>query len=404
MSIELQIVGLYANLLTFGRDFEVEMIKRDFWLKKIEAAWKKRSIIWFPGVRRAGKTTICKTISNIEYFDCELPRIRRMMDDPEAFLDDYQGKRLALDEIHRLDNPSELLKIAADHYQDIQIIATGSSTLAASQKFKDTLTGRKVKIWLTPMLFDEHALFGNQNLEHRMLFGGLPPFFAESEIPEVEFKEWLDDYWSKDVQELFNIQSKHSFQLFTELMLANSGNIFEATSYAAPCEVSRGTINKYLHVLEKTFVAHIIRPFSTHASREITSAPKVYGFDTGFVCHHRGWINLRPEDLGYLWEHIVLNEIHGRLPKAKVRYWRDKDKHEVDFIYLKNRNAAPIAIECKWSANHINAKAFHRFRKIYADGENYVVAADVDRAFTNNSDGLKIRVVGLHELIQLLSG
>ena len=158
-----------------------------------------------------------------------------MMDDPEAFLQSLSGKNVVLDEIHRLTNPSELLKIAADHYPDTKIIATGSSTLSASKKFRDTLTGRKIKIWLAPMLYSESKLFGNDNLEHRLLHGGLPPFFMQDELPEVEFVEWLDGYWAKDVQELFNISNKHSFQRFTELLLANSGNIFEATKYASPC-------------------------------------------------------------------------------------------------------------------------------------------------------------------------
>ena len=60
-------------------------------------------------MRRAGKTVLSKSLSRIEYFDCELPRIRRMMDDPEAFLNDQNGKRIVLDEIHRLKEPSQLL-------------------------------------------------------------------------------------------------------------------------------------------------------------------------------------------------------------------------------------------------------------------------------------------------------
>ena len=54
-----------------------------------------------------------------------------------------------LDEIHRLPNPSEMLKIAADHYPRTRVIATGSSTLGASTKFRDTLAGRKRDLWLT---------------------------------------------------------------------------------------------------------------------------------------------------------------------------------------------------------------------------------------------------------------
>lgn len=113
------------------------------------------------------------------------------MDDAEAFIGDLRGKRIVLDEIHRLDRPSELLKIAADHHPTVHIMATGSSTLGASTKFKDTLTGRKTDLWLTPMVTEDLKYFKNGSLEHRFLRGGLPPFFLSKDIPENDFQEWV---------------------------------------------------------------------------------------------------------------------------------------------------------------------------------------------------------------------
>jgi len=120
----------------------VQRIKRTFWLKKISESWQKNNLIWLYGVRRVGKTYLCQSIPKVEYFDCELPRIRRIFDDPEDFFSSVKSKKIIIDEIHRLSNPSEILKIAADYYPDIKIIATGSSTLGSSKKFRDTLTGR----------------------------------------------------------------------------------------------------------------------------------------------------------------------------------------------------------------------------------------------------------------------
>jgi hypothetical protein len=112
--------------------------RRTLWLELIEQRWQ-RSILWLSGVRRVGKTVLCKGIEGAEYFDCELPRVRRLMEEPEGFLESCKDQVLVLDEIHRLENPSQLLKIAADHYPGIKIIATGSSTLGASSRFRDTL-------------------------------------------------------------------------------------------------------------------------------------------------------------------------------------------------------------------------------------------------------------------------
>lgn len=371
---------------------------RPFWLSRIEEAWKRKSVLWLSGVRRVGKTTLCRELADAEYFDCELPRVRQLTDDPEAFLRDLRGRRVVLDEIHRLDDPSQLLKIGADHYPDTRILATGSSTLGASAKFRDTLAGRKAEIWLTPMNASDLEAFDRQGLRHRFLHGGLPPFFLAAKLPERDFQEWMDAYWAKDIQELFRLERRHSFQKFVELLMAGSGGMFEATRYARPCEVSRTTISNYLAVLEATFVAHVVRPFNTHRPTEIVSAPKVYGFDTGFVCYYRGWHDLRREDMGLLWEHYVLNELHARLQTRAIHYWRDKQGHEIDFILAGRRRQAPLAIECKWSAGEFDASALKVFRRRYPTGENFVVAGDVERGFARSYDGVRVRFASLKEL------
>lgn len=378
-----------------------QMIKRKYWIQKIEEAWKKRSVIWLSGVRRAGKTCLCKSLDKALHFDCELPRVRRLLEDPEVFLQSHKGQRIILDEIHRLTNPSELLKIAADHFPDVKVIATGSSTLSASNKFRDSLTGRKVNIHLPPMLFHELHDFDGCDLPFRLLRGGLPPFFMEKTLPESEYQEWLVSYWAKDIQELFRLEKRHSFLKFTELVLAQSGSMFEASRFAAPCEVSRSTIANYLSVLETTYVASVIRPFSTYAATEIVSAPKVYGFDTGFVCHCRGWIHLRPDDYGHLWEHIVLNELVGRGENITINYWRDKQDHEIDFI-LSKRKADPIAVECKWSSGRFDPSNLKAFRRRYPDGKNYVVTTDIDKPFDRIYDGMKVVFTSLENLLSEL--
>ena len=129
----------------------MELVPRAFWRCRIDAAWRQRSVVWLAGVRRVGKTILCQSLPDVEYFDCELPRTRRLMDDPEGFLDSLRGRRLVLDEIHRLPNSAELLKIAADHHPTTRIVATGSSSLQASERFRDTLAGRKAEVWVTPM-------------------------------------------------------------------------------------------------------------------------------------------------------------------------------------------------------------------------------------------------------------
>ena len=135
--------------------------------------------------------------------------------------------------------------------------------------------------------------------------------------------------------------------------MAQSGGIFEATGFARACAVSRTTIANYVAVLESTFVVHLIRPFTGGGAAEIVSAPKVYGFDTGFVCYHRGW-------------------------------------HE------------PTAIECKWSAAEFDPASLKAFRSRYLKGSNYVVSADVGSPLTRRYGALAVRFVSLAALLQEL--
>lgn len=369
---------------------------RTAWQQRIEAGWSNRSVLWLMGVRRTGKTMLCQSLPDIEYFDLELPSVRRRLSDPEAFLSGFQaGSRIALDEIHRLDNPAELLKIAADHFPKLRVLATGSSTLGASARFRDTLAGRKQEIWLTPMtLADVAAARGT--LLQRLANGGLPPLFGGA--PQQAFQEWLDAFWAKDVLELFRLERRRSFQKLLELAFLQSGGMFEASSFAGPCEVSRTTVANYLAVAEASFVVHVVRPFHSNPAREIVGAPRVYAFDTGFVRVFRGWHELRPEDEGSLFEHLVLNELHAAMQQRAVMYWRTKRGEKVDFV-VAAPGAAPVAIECKRRANDFEPRGLRAFRAEYPGGSNYVVTMDTKEPYEIRHGDLLVRYCDLATLV-----
>lgn len=375
------------------------MVRRGYWIDRIERLWRERSVVWLSGVRRVGKTFLCRSLPAVEYLDCELPSTRRRLEDPERFLRDLRGRRIVVDEIQRLRNPSELLKIAADYHPETRVIATGSSSLGASRRFRDTLTDRKRDLRLTPMILQDEQEFGSRGIDHRFRHGGLPPFFLAAEAPERGLQEWLDSYWARDIQELFRLERRWSFLRFVELVLARSGGVFEATWFARPCEISRATVVNYLRVLEDTFVVQVVRPYSARRASEIVAAPKVYGFDTGFVCVFKGWDRLRDEDRGGLWEHYVLNEYLARAQDHRVRYWRDKRGHEIDFVLVR-RDGSTVAIECKWRAAGFDARNMKAFRSRYPAGDNLVVTDDTDASYVRDYGGVEIRFVDLPELIR----
>ena len=369
------------------------MFERTFWKERIGALLERRNVLWLAGVRRSGKTVLCRQLDGVRYHDCELPRVRRALEDPELFFRRQGPGLVVLDEIHRLVNPSQTLKIAADYFPDTRVVATGSSTLAARRKFRDTLTGRKNTLWLPPATLADLRAFGLAGLDKRMLYGGLPPFLLGNGIDDDAYREWIDSFWAKDLQELFTVTRRAAFLKFMELLFAQSSGLFEATAFAGPCEVSRQTIMNYLEILEITLIVLSLRPYFGASATEIKAQRKVYAFDTGFVCYFRDWAALRDDDRGPLLEHLVLNELLAHLPRERIFYWRDKQNHEVDFIVRPTRGGATIAVECKASSSRFDPAGLKAFRRRHARGENIVVCLDLAEPVVTRIRGLEVRFV-----------
>jgi len=128
----------------------------------------------------------------------------------------------------------------------------------------------------------------------------------------------------------------------------------------------------------------------------------VYGFDTGFVCAHRGWSELRSDDRGRLWEHYVLNEMSARVPLTSLHYWRNKQGHEIDFVW-QPRGKKVMAIECKWSAKDFDPGNFHIFAKAYPEAQLVVVTRDAKPAFSRDYSGVKVEFITLDMLVERIT-
>ena len=377
------------------------MIKRGWWESRLHELWTRRNVVWLSGVRRSGKTLLCRGLEAARFLDCELPSVRREMEDPEGFLGSMGDGILVLDEIHRLGDPASLLKIAADYFPGLKIVATGSSTLGASAKFRDTLSGRKGELWLTPLCEADTGFPDYRDRNRRFLNGGLPGFFLSGTRDDREYTEWFEAYWARDILELFRLERRSSFLKFAELLLAQSGGRFEASSFAAACGVSRPTIMNYLSVMEATYLVHVIRPYHGRIAGEITATPAVYGFDTGFVAWAQGLHEVTEKVKGFFWEHLVLNELMARLQTREIMTWRDKQQHEVDFIRVP-RGQPPTAIEVKWKADAFEPKGMLAFRKLHPQGRNLVVASDLTSMYTRTVAGLDVTWVPIECLAQEL--
>jgi uncharacterized protein len=374
------------------------MIQRPFWLQRMEAAWREAPIAWLCGVRRSGKTTLAESLGTdqVLYVNCDLPMVEDMVRDPLVFFRGCAKPVVVLDEVHQLRDPARLLKIGADAFPKLKILATGSSTLAASKKFRDTLTGRKRVVHLTPVLWDELPAFGI-TLPQRLFHGGLPPaLLAESKKPAF-YREWMDSFFARDIQRLFGFRDINRFNALFEYLLRQSGGQLEVTKTATALGITRPTVESHLGALEITHAIALVRPFHGGGQNELVKQPKVYGFDTGFVSFARGWDPLRQEDLGLLWEHLVLEHLQAHFPDTPVRYWRDKQGREVDFVLAHGRDAVD-AIECKWNSDTFDCDALAVFRSHYPKGRNYLVSPSGEPSYTKRFGVLQVRICTPSEL------
>lgn len=370
------------------------MISRPFWLERIHNAWGEAPIAWLSGVRRSGKTTLAQQLGEERtlFVNCDLPAVEDMVRDPALFYRNCQKPVIVFDEIHQLRDPSRVLKVGADLFPQLRILATGSSTLAASKKFRDTLTGRKRQIHLTPVLTGELAAFG-ATLSKRLLHGGLPPaLLAETKAPSF-YREWMDSFFARDIQRLFAFRDMNRFNALFEYLLRQSSGQLEVTKTAAALGITRPTVESHLQALEITHAITLVRPFFGGGQKELVKQPKVYGFDTGFVSFARGWDTLRPDDCGSLWEHLTLEHLQAHLPDTPVRYWRDKNGNEIDFVLPRTRDTVDV-IECKWNPDAFDARALTLFRSYYPKGRNYLIAPLQIPAYEKRFGQLEVSICG----------
>jgi predicted AAA+ superfamily ATPase len=371
--------------------FDGASIPRPFWLGRLEAAWSKAPIAWLSGVRRSGKSWLAAQLPGSTILNCDLPSVQRLAEDPESLYGSVSTRVLVLDEVHRLADPSMVLKIGADTRTGLRILATGSSTLAALRTFRDSLTGRKRDVALQPVLFGELPAFGGASIERRLLHGGLPQMLLADRPDPGFYSEWLDSYYARDVAELFRVERRREFLLLARTLIRQSGGMATVTSLAKECGVSRPTVTAWMESMRVTHLIHEITPFHGNARRELLKQPKVYAFDTGFVAHENGWDTLRPDECGRLWENVVLEHLLSRGLPRPVRFWR-KDRHEVDFILPGTRGAAD-ALECKWSPDRFDPEGIRAFRALHPVGRNYLVCPRVTQPHVRRFGDLEVHVV-----------
>ena len=360
--------------------------------KKIEPLlFKKRAILIF-GPRQVGKTTLARKLlakySDMNsgadsYFNCDETVVRNYFKLGEPhLLKELVGDRkiVVFDEAQTIQNIGKILKVFIDTYPNVQIITTGSSSFDLANKINEPLTGRSFEFTLYPLSLQEIKAAKQvdmQELREILRMGAYPAIVGE-EIPvarEDLLKNITTNYLYKDIFVFEAIKNPQIFEDLIKALAYQIGNEVSIAELADSLKTSRANIDKYLRLLEQSYIIKKVRSFSRNGRNELKKAFKVYFIDTGIRNAVLGDIVMPLEnrkDKGMLFENFFFLELlknnSEKVFSPQIFFWRTRDQKEVDFVEVEGERVN--AYECKWLESNVS---FANFLKLYPQATTKVV-------------------------------
>lgn len=353
--------------------------------------FKGKALLLF-GARQTGKSTLVNNILNTQKLDWmslngDDADVREILTNTTATkLKAITGnkKLLLIDEAQRIANIGLTLKLITDQLQDIQVIATGSSSFELSSQVNEPLTGRKYEFMLYPLSFEEMAnhqglLQEKRLIEHRMIYGYYPEIVTHPGEEEERLKLLANSYLYKDLLMLEQIKKPALLEKLLNALALQVGSEVNYTELGQLIGSDRKTVEKYIDLLGKAFVIFQLPAFSRNVRNEIKKGKKIYFYDCGI----RNAIinNFKPlstrTDAGALWENFVIVErmkyLRYKDQSSKHYFWRTTQQQEIDFI--EDTNGLLTAVEIKWNKN-AKVKIPLTFTENYPDSTTATISPD----------------------------
>jgi predicted AAA+ superfamily ATPase len=319
------------------------------------------------GARQVGKTTLCKSLmanlgmQDAMYFNCEIQSIQLGLsnNEPQA-LKRFIGtkKMIVLDEAQCVSNIGLVLKLLIDTFPDMQIIATGSSSFDLANRAAEPLTGRALQFVLYPLAYQElsqvyHPMALKAHLPYLLRFGLYPEVaFASDEDARVLLDSLSSSYLFKDILMYENIKRSDVLVNLLRLLALQVGNLVSHHELANQLKISAATVERYIDLLEKSFVIFRLMPFSRNLRNEIGKKNKIFFYDIGIrnsIIQQYQPLEMRM-DKGAIWENFIIVERLKWLQANGLRpncyFWRTTEQVEID--YLEDADGQLNAFEFKW--------------------------------------------------------
>lgn len=366
------------------------MIEREL-KAMIENKMAKGKAIILMGARQVGKTTLLKSMfgdsDDLLWLNGDEQDVQALFENISSTrLKAILGKKntLIIDEAQRISDIGLRLKLITDQLPEIQLIATGSSSFELANKVNEPLTGRKWEYTMYPVSFGEmvkhHGLLEEKRmLPHRLVYGYYPEIVGNPGEEKELLKQLSDSYLYKDIlmweqikkpDKLLKLLQAIAYQVGSQVSFNELGNL---------CSLDSKTVEKYVVLLEKTYIIFRLGSFSRNLRNELKNSRKIYFFDNGIrnaLIANFSQIDTRT-DIGALWENFVVSERikHNHYTGAWQNswFWRTREQKEID--YLEESDGKINAFEFKWNPD-VKVKTPKHFLENYEGSQFKVINRD----------------------------
>jgi predicted AAA+ superfamily ATPase len=344
-----------------------------------------RKMVFVAGPRQVGKTTLALSLPGARagYLNWDVALHR------EAILRSElpPGRFWAFDEIHKYRGWRRFLKGVFDaRPRGQRILVTGSARLDLYRFGGDSLQGRYHLLRLHPLSVAELALTARSDFLDLLTLGGFPePFFGRS---AVEAKRWSREYRNRlvreDVVSLERVSDLGSLELLALRLPELVGSPLSLNALREDLQVSHTTVANWVKILERLYVLFRLPPLGAPRIRAVKKEQKHYHFDWSVVpaegprfenlvaSHLLKWVHLQQDALG---------------KDVELRYFRDRDGREVDFVVTEGRRVTTL-VECKWGDADLD-KSLRYLSERFPEAEAWQVSATGTRDYRNR-EGIRV--------------
>lgn len=372
--------------------FQINFKEREVY-KNMQKFIGMPQIIALTGLRRVGKTTLMLKLVqdaiikhfqplNIIYFSFDEFKeieIRDIIKEYEFVVEKNFKKEkylLLLDEIQKLKNWEEQLKVIYDIFKNVKIIISGSESLFIRKKSREALVGRLFEFQVDPLSFREFLVFKNIDLRPVALYQrelsrlfrefiltqGFPELVCSKEkevIRKYVMESIVEKVIYRDIPGLFKIKDIGILKSLFELLMEEPGQLIELSTLSKDLKISRQTLSNYLFYLEKSFLIRKLYNFSRSRRKVERKLRKYYSTIISVD------VLFRDDQLSKsrAFEWLIVNQL-----KAEF-FWRDPYKNEVDVVMIRK---TPLPIEIKYGK--IEVKGLLAFMKKFKVKKGYILS------------------------------